>query len=116
MRWPALFVMCTIHRFRIGILILVYVRLRCGFARRRTRIEPLDLPGVLLLRCCVAGFVLVPVQADLIWNVSVHVRAIVSTLSFMLMGSGLCGPVGGIMRRKRAMVAAASPVLNDGIR
>jgi hypothetical protein len=68
---------------------------------------------LLVLAWCAAGFVLFPVQKGLLWNVSIHVYALVYALLFALMGPVLCDVVRRLIsyRRNVAVVGACVLVL-----
>jgi hypothetical protein len=116
-RWPAIFAICLIHRFHLGILILSYLVFRCGFAGRCPRIHAFDLLTVLILLCCVAGFVLFPIDPHpgWVWNVSMHVWALVSALVFALMGPALCDVVRRLLRQRKAVIAGVSVLCLVGL-
>ena len=116
LRWPTILAICIIHRFHIGLLVVLFLVLGMGFARRRPRMQLFDLLFVLILSCCVAGFVLFPVQSDQawVWNVSMHVWALVSALVFALMGPALCHLVRGAMRHGTMAAAAVCACLLVG--
>lgn len=77
---------CVLQRFHVGVAIFVYLIVRCGLARMKHGGKSVDHLICLILLSCIAGFVFLPVQKGLIWNITMHTWAIVSALSFALMG------------------------------
>ncbi|MBN1346108.1 MAG: hypothetical protein JXQ73_25700 [Phycisphaerae bacterium] len=109
LRWPVVFVTCMAHTFHVGFIIGVYAVVRCGFGRRRPRLEHFDLLVLLVLLLCFVGFVIFPVQKGMVLNVSFHLWALVYAILFGLLGPVLCD----LMRRlatckRRAFIAGTA--------
>jgi len=93
-KWPAVFLLCMVFLFHLGIFVAFCARLRCGFGRLRPHPRATDVLILLILLFCAVGFVLLPVQKGLVWNVCMHLFALVYALLFALMGPVLCDVVG----------------------
>ncbi len=111
LKWPAVFVLCMVYLFHLGIIVAVYARIRCGFGRLRSQSDPVDVLMLLILLFCGAGFVLFPVHDVLVWNVSKHVFALVYALLFALMGPVLCDLAGRMPRRGGCAIAVTTALL-----
>ena len=118
LRWPAIFVLCTVKLFHVGLAILAYAVLRCGFARRGRRAHPVDLVIVFTLLCCGLGFLLFPVQEGLVWNVCFSLFALIHALLIALLGPALADAMRRLWRARRPVrrvavtVAAAALLAN----
>ena len=111
LRWPATFVLCMVKQFHLDMAILAYAVLCCGLARRRLGAGSVDLLIVLILILCAIGFVILPVQKGLVWNVSIHLFALVHALLFALLGPVVCDVVRRLRQRRKAVVAVGATVL-----
>ncbi len=111
LKWPVVFVMVMIHDFHFGLLVLAYAVVRCGLGRWRQRTNAVDLLILLILVCCAAGFVLLPIQRGLVWNVSIHVYGLVYALLFALMGPVLCDVVRRLITCRPSIATAGACVL-----
>lgn len=111
LKWPAVLILCLAYAFQVGIPVAVYARLRCGFGRFRPRANPVDVVVLTILLSCAAGFVLLPIQRALVWNISMHLFALVTVLLLMLMGPVLCDLVTRALRGGRTATTVGAIVL-----
>ncbi len=111
LRWPTIYVLCIIALFHVGIVLGLAARVRCGFGRLRPRAHPVDGLILLILLACAVGFVVFPVQRGLVWNVSLHLFALVNALLLALMGPVVCDLVRSAFRRGRTMASVAAALL-----
>ncbi len=116
LRWPVIFLGCLIQRFHLGIIILTYLVLSGRFGARRPRLLSQDMLVALILLACVAGLVLFPIQEGLVWNISIHVWALVSALVFALMGPAIVDLFQRLLAsRRRAFVGIGAAAIAVGI-
>lgn len=105
LEWPAIFVLWSVYRWHIGIVVLLYLVLLCRFGRSGHRAGGTDRMILLLLGCCSLGFVFLPIQEQLVWNIAQHLRILMHALLFALIGPALCSLVAHMKARsRRAMV------------
>jgi hypothetical protein len=112
LKWPVVFVLCMVYLFHLGIVVGVLARIRCGFGRLRSQASMVDVLILLILLFCAVGFILLPVQKRLVWNVSMHIFALVYALLFALMGPVLCDLVRSLKHASRPVIAVAAVVLS----
>lgn len=92
LRWPAIFLLFLVKQFHVGMAILAYAVLGCGFARRRLGANRVDLMVSLVLLFAAVAFIVFPIHdvAGLEWAVAISLFALVHALMFALLGPVLC--------------------------
>ncbi|MCH8133662.1 MAG: hypothetical protein IIA30_14005, partial [Myxococcales bacterium] len=108
---------CVVQRFHVGIAILIYLIVRCGLVRMKHGGKSVDHLICLILLSCVVGFVLMPVQQGLVWNITMHTWALVSALSFALMGPAVYDLLQRIRLRRQpaALVLILTVIAGTGV-
>ena len=114
LEWPVIFVVWLVYRFHVGIAVILYLVLRCGYAQARSDGTGIDRLTLLILGLCALGFVLLPVQDTLVWNICASLRILPHALMSALMGPALCYLVRRLMRRRRVVVVGTSAALGLG--
>ena len=110
LRFPVMLGLCLIRSFPVAIGIGLYLVIGCGFARVRSRVQAFDWMVVSLVLCCVAAFVLFPVQKEVMWNVVGPGFSLINALLFALMGPAVCSLLRWPYRHGR-VVATVTTVL-----
>lgn len=108
LEWPAIFVLWLVYRWHVGIVVLLYMVLFCRFGRSGHRAGGTDRMILLLLGCCALGFVFLPIQENLVWNIAQHLRILVHVLLFALIGPALCSFVAHMKARGRPAMVTTS--------
>jgi hypothetical protein len=107
-RLPVILTICVVQRFHLAIGILAYLILRRRVRPVGAESPLVDKAVVMTLACCLVGFVLFPIQQGLVWNIGIHVWALVSALCFALMGPALVDLGGRLLSRRRVAVTLAT--------
>ena len=112
LEWPTVFVLWLIYRWHVGIAVLLYLILLCRFGRSGHRAGGTDRMILLVLVCCALGFVFLPVQEHLVWNIAQHLRILMHALLFALIGPAVCSFIAHMKARsRRAMMTTVGVVV-----
>ncbi len=114
-RSPTILVLSVLYLFHIGLAAAAIASIRCGFARGGRRMHPVDALLLLIVLSCFVGFVVFPIQPDLVWNVSMHLFALINALLICLMGPVLCALARSAWRRGRVTKVAFALLLAAGL-
>lgn len=108
---PVLFLTWIIYRFHLGLVVVSYLVLRCAFGRSRVRACGVDRLILLVLACGALGFAFLPIQDNMVWEVSQPLRIPLQLLLMALLGPAICSFLRRWKSRGRVSVAFASIVI-----
>ena len=107
-RLPGMLFTCRVQRFHCVVIIVIYLVVRKGLLRREPHRQPWDVAALGILAACTAGMVLFPIQRDLVWNIPVHVWALMSAVGFVMMGPAVWDLINWIGTKRKSVVMAAA--------
>ncbi len=111
LRWPVAYGLCMVYLFHLGMIIVPYAILRCGFCRRQSQARTVDYLMLLIFLVCLGGFAFFPIQPGWAYNICKHIVGLVYALLFALMGPALCDLVRRGWRRGNITKAATVGLL-----